>query len=252
LNISLNMKKSWPPKIRSNRPHGTGHRRIATHLALVVSGGLMILALGMLAGCCQAMEPVTSAPSGAGRSTSWDSVAAEVGGSRGFDLVLVKSEGRGPYGYRFQIVFDSIERGAEGSLNLAAGEGAILVTARDIDGIGDDPDLIVKTAESFTPVGIWINDHHGGFVRADARIYAPSIWSESPQLASANSTGTLYADILMLQQSYTHPPMERRPGGLRSRPGRMDRPRVNALLPVAVEALQNRGPPAPLSTSFQL
>lgn len=244
------MKKSWTPKIRSNRPDGTGHPRITTHLAQVVSGGLMIFSLMMWVGRCQAMEPAISAPSGAGDITPWDSIAAEVGGSRGFDLVLVHSKGRGPYGYRFQIVFDSVERGAEGSLNLAAGEGAIVVTARDIDGIGDDPDLIVKTAESYTPVGIWINNHHGGFVKADARIYAPSIWSESPQLASANSAGDLHTATLMLQQTYVHAPMERCPRGLRSRPGRPECARVNALLPAEVDALQNRGPPALLSISL--
>lgn len=219
-------------------------------LAQVVSGGLMILALGILVGSCAAFEPSVSVPSGSRVIDPLGSVVAGIEGGRGFDLVIVQSQGQRPYGYQFRIIFDSAERGTEGSLNLAAGESGILVTARDIDGIGNDPDLVVRTAESFTPVGIWINDHHGGFVKADARVYASSVWSECPQLVSAHATGTLHADILMSHQTYVYPLMERCPGGLRTRPGRADRTWANALLPAAVDARQPRGPPAPFSTSL--
>ena len=40
-----------------------------------------------------------------------------------FDLVIVEPKGRGPQGFRFQIVLDSATRGAESSLDLAADAG---------------------------------------------------------------------------------------------------------------------------------
>ena len=63
-------------------------------------------------------------------------------------------------------------------------QAGLLVTARDVDGIGNDLDLIIKSAKSFTPIGVWINNHHGGFTKADASVYAPSIWSDGPFMLS--------------------------------------------------------------------
>jgi hypothetical protein len=61
-----------------------------------------------------------------------------------------------------------------------------MIIARDVDGIGDDLDLIIKSARSLAPVGVWINDHHGGFTKADPSLYASSIWFEVPRLVSDN------------------------------------------------------------------
>src|SRR5208283_4417381 len=137
--------------------------------------------------------------------------AADLGCNRRRDRVIVEPNGRGPQGFRFRIVLDSAIRRAESSLDLAAGDGGLLVTARDVDGIGNDLDLIIKSANSFTPIGIWINDHHGGFIKVDARVYASSIWSDSPLMLSDNPTDSFQGAILLWHQSYLQPPTERCP-----------------------------------------
>jgi len=138
--------------------------------------------------------------------------AAEMGGNYRFDLVVVQPQGRGPQGYRYRIVLDSATRGAISSLYLTAEVGGLVVTARDVDGAGNDLDLIIKSAWSLTPVGVWINDHHGGFTKADTSVYAPSIWSDGPFMHSANTSDAFQGAILLWHQSYIHPSAQRCPG----------------------------------------
>jgi hypothetical protein len=137
------------------------------------------------------------------------STDSEIDGKHLFDLVIVERKGRGPQGFRFQIVLDSATRGTESSLDLIASEGGLVVTARDVDGVGNDFDLIIKTAKSFTPVGVWINNHHGGFLKADASVYAPSIWSESPSLLAADPSAMFQGVILLWHQAYLYPSAQR-------------------------------------------
>jgi hypothetical protein len=140
------------------------------------------------------------------------SPAAETVGQHLLDLVIVEPKGRGPRGFRFQIVLDSATRGAESSLDLAANAAGLIVTARDVDGIGNDLDLIIKSANSFTPIGIWLNNHRGGFIKADANVYAPSIWADGPLLLSASPPEVFQGAILLLHQSTIHPSTQRCPG----------------------------------------
>ena len=137
---------------------------------------------------------------------------AEIDENHRFDLVIVKPNGRGPQGFRYRIVLGSATQGAVSSLDLATKEDGLVVTARDVDGTGDDLDLIIKNAWSLTPIGVWINDHHGGFTKADASVYAPSIWSDGPLILSINLPDTLRGAILLWPQSYLQPPTQRCPG----------------------------------------
>ncbi len=118
---------------------------------------------------------------------------------------MVEPEGRGPKGFRYRIVLDSSAHGAASSLDLTAEEGGLLVIARDVDGVGNDLDLIVKSAWSLAPVGVWINDHRGGFTKVDSSTYAPSIWNETPWILSENQTNNLQPAAAPSYQSCIHP-----------------------------------------------
>jgi hypothetical protein len=166
------------------------------------------LALGVLwvlAGNCLATEPPTPASLSSQAFLAQGSTDSEFDGNHLSDLVMVEPKGRGPQGFRFQIVLDSPTRGAENSLDLAGNAAGLLVSARDVDGIGNDLDLIIKSANSFTPIGIWINNHHGGFIKVDASVYAPSIWSDPPLILSFSLTETVQGAILLWHQSNVQP-----------------------------------------------
>jgi hypothetical protein len=176
-------------------------------------------------------------------------IAAEIAGVHRFDLVIVERKGRGPQGFRYEIVLDSATRSAESSLDLAANAAGLLVTARDVDGIGNDLDLIIKSANSFTPIGIWINNHHGGFIKVDAGVYAPSIWSESPQLLTFNLTDTVCRALLLRHQSYVHPAAQRVPGERWTCYGQAERADLDLPSRLTADPNQTRGPPS-LSTEI--
>jgi len=124
---------------------------------------------------------------------------------RRHNFVVVEPEGRGPKGFRYRIVLDSTAPGAASSLDLTAEEGGLFVIARDVDGAGNDLDLIIKSASSLAPVGVWINDHRGGFTKVDSSIYAPSIWSEGSLILSQNPTNNLQPAAAPSYQSCIHP-----------------------------------------------
>jgi hypothetical protein len=109
----------------------------------------------------------------------------------GLDVVRVEPKGWSPKGFRYRVVLGPTSRGVASSCELTAAEGGLLVIARDVDGIGNDLDLIIKSARSFVPVGVWINDHRGGFIKADSRAYAQFIFSEVPMLLSGNSLASV-------------------------------------------------------------
>ena len=164
---------------------------------------------------------------------------------RRYNFVVVEPEGRGPKGFRYRIVLNSTPRGAASSLDLTAEEGGLLVIARDVDGAGNDLDLIVKSASSLAPVGVWINNHRGGFTKVDSRTYAPSIWNESPLILSGNPPNHLqpaaapsYQSCFHLTRCYRFAPWLGE--GLVTS--------SNFALPsrLPVGAYQTRGPPSPL------
>jgi hypothetical protein len=135
-------------------------------------------------------------------------------------------------------------RGAESSLDLADHAAGLLVTARDVDGIGNDLDLIIKSANSFRPIGIWINNHHGGFIKVDTSIYALSIWSDSPLMVSVTPTETILRALLVWHQSYVQPCTQSCPGEGCTRQGRAERPDLDVPSRLTAGPNQTRGPPS--------
>ena len=213
---------------------------------LAKAGGA-VLALGALwmwAGSCLATEPPTPGPRSSSAFPVHGSVDSARDGNHLFDLVIVERRGRGPQGFQFQIVLDSATRGAESSLDLAANAEGLQVTARDVDGMGNDLDLIVKSANSFTPIGIWINNHHGGFIKADASVYAPSIWSEGPLVLSVNPTETVQGALLLWHQSYVQPSTEGCPGERWMFQSRVEPTDLEAPSRLTADPQQTRGPPS--------
>jgi len=135
----------------------------------------------------------------------------DVDGRAGLEVVKVEPEGWAPEGFRYRVVVGSTKRGATSSCELTAEEGGLLVIARDVDGIGNDLDLIIKSARSLIPVGVWINDHRGGFRKADAKVYAQSIFSEVPLLISDTPPTSIQPAGLPSHPSCIYPPTRRSP-----------------------------------------
>jgi hypothetical protein len=52
-----------------------------------------------------------------------------------------------------------------------------------VDGDGD-LDLVVMSAWTLAPVGVWINNGHGEFTQGDPTAYPRSIWPEGPKVVS--------------------------------------------------------------------
>lgn len=107
------------------------------------------------------------------------------------EAVTVEPEGWELQGFRYRIVLNADARGRASSLDVTAEPGGLRVIARDVDGIGGDLDLIVESARSLALVGVWINDHHGGFIKADARACGASVWSERPVVRPGTSPDSL-------------------------------------------------------------
>jgi hypothetical protein len=52
-----------------------------------------------------------------------------------------------------------------------------------VDGDGD-LDLVIMSAWTLAPVGVWINNGHGDFTQGDLTAYPRSIWTEAPCILS--------------------------------------------------------------------
>ena len=57
----------------------------------------------------------------------------------------------------------------------------IRIASHDVDG-DHLPDVLIMNADDGSPLGVWINDGHGGFKESDVRSYPSSVWHEDPLL----------------------------------------------------------------------
>ena len=60
----------------------------------------------------------------------------------------------------------------------------VRITSHDVDG-DHLQDVLVMSADDGSPLGVWVNDGHGGFKESDVRSYPSSIWHEDPLLNEA-------------------------------------------------------------------
>lgn len=206
--------------------------------------GLAIAALWLFAVSCLAVEPPTAVPSAEFAPAPLLFSAGEAQQNHRFDAVIVQPMGWSRQGFRFQISLLSPAHGFESALDLNTGEGGLLVTARDVDGIGNDLDLIIKDAKSYTPLGLWINDHHGGFIKADPRLYAQSLWAEGPTLAAAHPLDKIQRVLPAQSQPCIYPLLPLGARRVRSRPGLIDAWNLGSPSRRTVDPHKTRGPPS--------
>jgi hypothetical protein len=239
--ITMTIARSY--KIRKLRPAWLYPAPAQWRVALAGSG-LLALLLSLLSGSGFAMGSSMAFPL---NSTAISVIAPAVPGmavDHRYDDVLVEPTGRGPQGFRYRIVVNSATRGAESSLDLAAGAEGVVVRARDIDGIGNDLDLIIESANSYAPIGIWVNDHRGGFIKAAPGAYAVSIWSENPELLAFRTTDTLCRAFLIWHQSYIEPVLQQTSGERGLYQGHVERVDMDLPSRLTGEPNQTRGPPS--------
>lgn len=230
--------------MRKLRPAWLYAAQVAWRVAMA-GGGLLALVLGLLSGTCLAIESSVSFPFD---STALSVNAPTVSGKsvdHRYDRVIVEPAGRGPRGFRYRIVVDSSTRIPESTLDLAAASEGLVVRARDLDGMGNDLDLIIESASSYIPIGIWINNHRGGFIKTDPGDYAISIWSENPQLRAFRAADALCRAILIWHQSYVAPVLQRTAGERELCQAHVERVDLGLPSRLTGEPNQTRGPPSP-------
>jgi len=104
---------------------------------------------------------------------------ADLDGDGRPDLAVAKLEGRGPGGFRYRIDLDLTSRAGPSSFSVLAQRGGLLITPRDVNGDWE-LDVLITSAWSFTPIGVWINNGHGEFVRnGPADGHRPSRYASS-------------------------------------------------------------------------
>ena len=103
---------------------------------------------------------------------------ADFDGDSRTDIAFAKLRGlvNGVFHYQIEVLLSAQPR-ATFEVESGRAGGGLHITARDVDG-DQDLDLVITTEFTREPVGVWINDGHGGFTPGDAAIYPASIWQE--------------------------------------------------------------------------
>ena len=158
---------------------------------------LLLCALWGLSAACLASE--TLSPSALPLETTpllWDQgcVIADLDGDGRPDFAIVRAEGWGSKGFQYRIELDLTTRVGLTSFSVSAQRGGLRIIPRYVNGDWD-LDLVITSAWSFTPVGVWINDGHGGFIRGDPTAYPQSIWNEGPGILSETPHETFQATV---------------------------------------------------------
>jgi len=163
--------------------------------------GLTLCALWGLSAACLASE--TLSPSALPLQTTpllWDQggVIADLDGDGRPDFAIVRAEGWDSKGLRYRIELQLTRGVSPSSFSVSAEKGGLRLIPRDVDGYGD-LDLVVMSAWALAPVGVWINNGHGQFTRADPTAYPRAIWTEGPKVVSNTPQEELKATV---PQSY--------------------------------------------------
>jgi len=110
-------------------------------------------------------------------------VIADLDGDGRPDFAIVRAEGWDSKGLRYRIELQLTTRVSPSSFSVSAEKGGLRIFPRDVDGDGD-LDLVVMSAWTLAPVGVWINNGHGEFTQGDLTAYPRSIWTEGPCILS--------------------------------------------------------------------
>jgi hypothetical protein len=110
------------------------------------------------------------------------------------DLAVVRDLGWGSKGFLYGIQIQLTAHDNPSSFQVSARESGLLIISRDVTG-DRFPDLIITSASSFTPVGVWVNDGRGGFTQGDPSAYPADVWHEGSGLCSNPNRDLLPADL---------------------------------------------------------
>jgi len=119
---------------------------------------------------------------------------ADLDGDGRPDLAIARAEGWGPSGYLYRIDLDLTTRVGLSSFSVSAQKGGLRIIPRDVNGDWE-LDLIITSAWSFTPIGVWINDGHGGFNPSDPTAYPQFAWGKGPRILSDTACETFQATV---------------------------------------------------------
>jgi hypothetical protein len=221
----------------------------ATRCPLILRWSILMLsALWALSAACRASEartPSTVQLPFTPFFCDQGCAIADLDGDGRPDLAIARAEGWGPSGFQYRIDLDLTTRVGLSSFSVFAQRGGLRIIPRDVNGDWD-LDLIITSAWSFTPVGVWINDGHGGFIRSDPTAYPQSIWTEGPRIFSDTPHETFQAAV---------PESSREWPGTSEGPSLGNEPIVKRLTVLLAAATppsgtprrpQTRGPPFPL------
>lgn len=120
---------------------------------------------------------------------------ADLDGDHQLDVITVRAEenhrGRSLYNVDLQLAGST----AAHSFPVSARSGGLRIMALDVDG-DHDLDLVITARFSNEPIGVWINDGHGGFSEGDGRQYAICFLQTPTQLAPSDPAGRASCALL--------------------------------------------------------
>lgn len=166
-----------------------------------LTSGLILCVLWAIPVTCLGSEgPPSLTLRQSASSAPWDQggATADFDGDGLPDLAIVRAEGRGAKGFSYRVELQLSTRRDLSFFHVSAAPGGLHIVPRDVNGHGE-LDLVVTSAWSRLPVGVWINDGHGVFTQGDAAVYPPTIWSESPVIYSQTRRETF---AVAVPQSY--------------------------------------------------
>jgi hypothetical protein len=210
---------------------------------------LLLCAHGALSAACWASEARTPSAGQLPATPSFcdqGCAIADLDGDGRPDLAVARAEGWGPSGFQYRIDLDLTTRVGLSSFSVSAQSGGLRIIPRDVNGDWD-LDLVITSAWSFTPVGVWINDGHGGFTRGDPTAYPQSTWDEGPGILMETPHEIFQATVPGFSRSWPDSP---------EGPSFCNELLIKRLTPLLADACapsgaprrpQTRGPPFPLS-----
>ena len=158
---------------------------------------LILWALGTLSAAGWASETQTSSAAQLSPTSSFcdqGCAIADLDGDGRPDLAIARAEGWGPSGFQYRIDLDLTTRVEPSSFSVFAQRGGLRIIPRDVNGDWE-LDLIITSAWSFTPVGVWINNGHGRFTPSDPSAYPQCTWDKGSRMLSDTARETFQATI---------------------------------------------------------
>ena len=170
---------------------------------------------------------------------------ADLDGDGRPDLAVVREAGSTTDGLQYRIELHLTTRHTVSFLNVGAEQGGLRIVPRDVDG-DRDLDLVITGAQSYQPVGIWLNDSTGGFTRDEAHGYPRTLWTEIPADTSPTPQHYVQAPAAAPSRSVIATPYRQ---ALHIGSVSLPRPRPpRMVLPVApIDQQRTRAPPLPLA-----